>query len=131
MAPGRLREQPRGAVMTERSLDTRPTGAGRLLRSRVALTAAIAALAVAFAVGVGHASGGKDAATPHKGGTLRFLGQSDIFNLDTTSGYYTVDNILERSFTRQLLSYRNTLAFVDQIKLVPDVATSVPTRGNG
>jgi hypothetical protein len=42
---------------------------------------------------------GAKSTAPVKGGTLTLLGQSDIFNLDTTSGYYTVDNILERSFT--------------------------------
>src|SRR5205085_11277739 len=48
-----------------------------------------------------------------------------------TSGYYTVDNILERSFTRQLLSYPNDATFQGQIKLAPDAATAVPTRANG
>jgi len=68
---------------------------------------------------------------PVKGGTLTLLGQSDIFNLDTTSGYYTVDNILERSFTRQLVSYPNARSFLAQIQLEPDVATAVPTKANG
>jgi len=68
---------------------------------------------------------------PVKGGTLTLLGQSDIFNLDTTSGYYTVDNILERSFTRQLVSYPNAKSFLAQIKLEPDVATAVPSKANG
>src|SRR5436190_18748468 len=68
---------------------------------------------------------------PVKGGTLTLLGQSDIFNLDTTSGYYTVDNILERSFTRQLVSYPNAKSFLAQIQLEPDVATAVPTKANG
>src|SRR5256885_8657452 len=68
---------------------------------------------------------------PVKGGTLTLLGQSDIFNLDTTSGYYTVDNILERSFTRQLVSYPNAQSFLAQIQLKPDIATAVPTKTNG
>src|SRR5215470_15015804 len=71
------------------------------------------------------------AATPKKGGTLKILGQSDIFNLDTTSGYYTVNNILYRGYARQLFSYVNSPSFQAQIKLVPDVATVVPTTGNG
>jgi peptide/nickel transport system substrate-binding protein len=76
------------------------------------------------------ASGGA-AAGPKTGGTLTLLGQSDIFNLDTTSGYYTVDNILYRSMARQLLTYPAVTSFTQQIKLVPDVATAVPTRANG
>src|SRR4051812_23446156 len=85
------------------------------------------------AVGLASAGVRTDAKTaaPVKGGTLKLLGQSDIFNLDTTSGYYTVDNILERSFTRQLLSYPNADSFLDQIKLAADVATAVPTPANG
>src|SRR5262249_37558850 len=49
----------------------------------------------------------------------------------TISGYYTVTNIIERAFTRQLLSYPYKPAFSDQIKAVPDIATAVPTRANG
>src|SRR5262249_62192123 len=75
-------------------------------------------------------SGAKSNA-PVKGGTLVLLGQSDIFNLDTTSGYYTVDNILERSFTRQLVSYPNAESFLAQIQLKPDITTAVPTQANG
>ena len=45
------------------------------------------------------------AGAPQRGGTLTMLGQSDIFNLDTVSAYYTVSNMLERMFTRQLFSY--------------------------
>ena len=44
---------------------------------------------------------------PTKGGTLKLLGTSDIFNLDTVSAYYTVSSLLERAFTRQLVSYPN------------------------
>src|SRR5262249_17996961 len=40
-------------------------------------------------------------------------------------------NILERSYTRQLLGYRNTPSFLDQIKLTPDIATAVPSTANG
>ena len=93
----------------------------------------IALLLVLTAVGLASAgvSGGARGDAPVKGGTLALLGQSDIFNLDTTSGYYTVDNILERSFTRQLVSYPNAPAFLAQIQLKPDVATAVPTKANG
>jgi ABC-type transport system substrate-binding protein len=118
--------------MTISPFDPRAAGAVRRLRLRsaVVLLGMMAALAATLA-GSGSASNGTRAATPQRGGTLKILGSSDIFNLDTTSAYYTVANILERSFTRQLLGYRNTPSFLDQIKLVPDVATAVPTDANG
>ena len=84
-------------------------GGGRGRRRGPAL--AVLALLVTVLTAVGLASAGVRSGTssnaPAKGGTLTLLGQSDIFNLDTTSGYYTVDNILERAFTRQLVSYPN------------------------
>jgi len=118
--------------MTTSPFDPRAAGAVRRLRLRsaVVLLGMMAALAAALA-GSGSASNATRAVTPQRGGTLKILGSSDIFNLDTTSAYYTVSNILERSFTRQLLGYRNTPSFLDQIKLVPDVATAVPTAANG
>src|SRR5262245_6349030 len=97
------------------------------------ILAVVSVCLVLGAVGLASAgarTAGKTAA-PAKGGTLTLLGQSDIFNLDTTSGYYTVDNILERSFTRQLVSYPTVASFLAQIQLKPDIATAVPTKGNG
>src|SRR4051794_40003289 len=114
--------------MSGKPFDPSVTGARTLLRPRRAHVRAAALLAVgllALALALA-ASGGRQSAadTPTGGGTLRLLGKSDIFTLDTTSGYYTVDNILERAFARQLLSYPNATSFQDQIKLAPDVATA-------
>ncbi len=113
--------------------ESRSEGGGRGRRRGPAL--AVLALFVTVLTAVGLASAGvrsgASSNAPVKGGTLKLLGQSDIFNLDTTSGYYTVDNILERAFTRQLVSYPNAEAFLAQIQLKPDVATAVPTKGNG
>ncbi len=109
-------------------------GRGSRLRRRGSIFVLLAVVVIVLTVG-GLASagvrGGTKASGPAKGGTLTLLGQSDIFNLDTTSGYYTVDNILERSFTRQLVSYPNAPAFLAQIQLKPDIATAVPTKANG
>src|SRR5262249_10307550 len=66
-----------------------------------------------------------------RGGTLRLLGTGDIFNLDTTSGYYTVLNIIARGFTRQLVSFRSSPDFRKELALAPDVASPARTRGNG
>jgi ABC-type transport system substrate-binding protein len=119
--------------MTRSSFDPQVPRAARRLRSRTAvvLVGMVIAGAVSLAAGSGSANSGRHAATPKRGGTLKILGSSDIFNLDTTSAYYTVSNILERGFTRQLLGYRNMPSFLDQIKLEPDVATAVPTTANG
>jgi peptide/nickel transport system substrate-binding protein len=95
------------------------------------LVAVLFVLASALAFGSVAGADGTGKTAPKRGGTLRLLGQSDIFNLDTTSGYYTVNNILYRATTRQLLSYRNHTSFTEQIKLVPDAATAVPTQANG
>src|SRR5919197_3172775 len=70
-------------------------------------------------------------AGPTRGGTLRLLGTSDIFNLDTTSGYYTVLYIISRAFTRQLVSYPASPSFRKELQLAPDIATAIPTRANG
>ncbi len=90
--------------MTLRPFDRRAPKARRRLhlRSTLVLFGLAIALVAALAAGSGSASNRTTAASPTPGGTLKILGSSDIFNLDTTSAYYTVSNILERSFTRQL-----------------------------
>jgi peptide/nickel transport system substrate-binding protein len=103
-------------------------------RRRIAAATALAAVAVLVAVVAGAASrqahaGG--AASPHKGGTLTVLGQSDVFNIDSTSAYYTVSNLLMRAYTRQLFGYAASPSFLKSIKLVPDIASAVPTTANG
>jgi ABC-type transport system substrate-binding protein len=105
---------------------------GRVLA--VTLLAAVALLAAACSGGGTVSSGtgtSASAGTPQRGGTLTILGQSDIFNLDTVSAYYTVSTLLERMFTRQLFSYADTASFAGQLALVPDIATQVPTTANG
>src|SRR5215471_12331975 len=76
-------------------------------------------------------SGSSGQGTPQRGGTLVMLGQSDIFNLDTVSAYYTVSSMLERMFTRQLFSYGVPTGAATPPPVVPDIATAVPTTANG
>jgi ABC-type transport system substrate-binding protein len=102
----------------------------RSLRS-LAIGAAVLVLTVGALAGTAGARGARQAATPKSGGTLKLLGTSDIFNLDTVSAYYTVSSLLERTFTRLLVSYPYAASFLDSIKIVPDVATTVPATGNG
>ena len=91
--------------------------------------AGLAALVLSTALVASSSATGR--AAPQRGGTLRLLGTGDIFNLDTTSGYYTVLNIISRAFTRQLVSYPASPDFAKSLRLAPDVATAVPTRANG
>jgi ABC-type transport system substrate-binding protein len=91
--------------------------------------AGLAALVLSAALVASSSATGR--AAPQRGGTLRLLGTGDIFNLDTTSGYYTVLNIISRAFTRQLVSYPASPDFAKALRLAPDVAAAVPTRANG
>jgi len=100
-------------------------------RRRLIVAAAVLALALSALAGAAGARDSRHAAGPTKGGTLKLLGTSDIFNLDTVSAYYTVSSLLERAFTRQLVSYPNAATFPASIKIVPDIATTVPTTGKG
>ncbi len=89
--------------------------------------AALAIVLVAIACMQAAASAGG----PVRGGTLTLLGASDVYNLDTVSAYYAPNNLIERAYTRQLVTYRSLPSFPASSTLVPDVATQVPRRGNG
>jgi ABC-type transport system substrate-binding protein len=118
--------------MAQQSSPPRPRPGARFgARRRLVVGAAVVALAVSALGSAAGAREGGPAATPKKGGTLKLLGSGDIFNLDTVSAYYTVSSLLERMFTRQLVSYPNAAGFLDSIKVVPDVAQAIPTKGNG
>jgi ABC-type transport system substrate-binding protein len=117
-------------MMTKKSWQSVP----RSLTSRRGLFAVVlvvAAVAIASALAFGSSASGSGQQAPQRGGTLRLLGTSDIFNLDTTSGYYTVLNNVARGFTRQLVTFPSSNDFLQEIKVVPDIATAVPTIGNG
>jgi ABC-type transport system substrate-binding protein len=106
----------------------------RRLKTASAVLAAAAFLAAGCSSGtVSPASGGSSASagSPQRGGTLTMLGQSDIFNLDTASAYYTVSNTLERMFTRQLFSYGDPTGATTPPPVVPDIAATTPTAANG
>jgi len=72
------------------------------------------ALAVVALAASGLAACGKSASngsstgssgTPVSGGTLHIVAASGPDHIDTVPAYYTADYMLERAFTRQLLSY--------------------------
>lgn len=106
----------------------RPVMAAILLTAAAVLVSACGGGTVGSSgTGGGQASAG----TPHRGGTLTLLGQSDIFNLDPVSAYYTVSTLLERMWTRQLFTYEPSTSWSGQTTVVPDIATEIPTAANG
>ena len=71
------------------------------------------------------------AGTPVSGGTLRWVASGDVDHLDPMSAYYTATAILERGYTRQLVTYPSSNMDQTATTIAPDVATEVPTRQNG
>jgi ABC-type transport system substrate-binding protein len=70
-------------------------------------------------------------ATGVKGGTLVLLGNGDVDHLDTASAYYTVSYLVERAYSRQLVTYPTSSDQSKATSVVADMATQVPTAGNG
>jgi peptide/nickel transport system substrate-binding protein len=65
------------------------------------------------------------------GGTLRWVASGDVDHLDPMSAYYTATGILERAYTRQLVTYPASNNFKTGTTVVPDIATELPTTANG
>jgi ABC-type transport system substrate-binding protein len=94
--------------------------------------AAIGALAVGLAAcGGGNDSGGSDSGKPVKGGTLKIVGAGDVDHLDPASAYTTVADSLARAWARRLFSYEASNDQAVSNKVVPDIATELPTAANG
>lgn len=104
------------------------------MRTRIVLLSSLVC-ALGLVAGCGHGAvstnSSAPAGQPQRGGTLKVLGQSDIFNLDPVSAYYTVSNMLNRAFARQLFSYDSAGSFDSQLTIQPDVASVVPSTANG
>ncbi len=77
------------------------------------------------------ASSTSSAGQPVYGGTLRWVASGDVDHLDPMSAYYVATAILERAYTRQLVTYPSSNDYNKAITLVPDVATALPTTANG
>jgi peptide/nickel transport system substrate-binding protein len=106
---------------------------------RIAATA-IAALAAAGSAAACTSSSGStpSESSPVRGGTLKLVAASGPDHIDPVPAYYTADYILERAYTRQLLTYPtvpdqtlNSAGWMRDITPAPDVATAVPTTSNG
>jgi peptide/nickel transport system substrate-binding protein len=69
------------------------------------------------------------ALTPVTGGTLNMLGTGDVTSLDPNVSYYSIDQIVLRMFSRSL--FTNPAIEGKTTVAVPDLATDLPTAGNG
>lgn len=67
----------------------------------------------------------------HYGGTLTLAGSADIDHLDTASGYYGPTFVLERAYSRQLVTAPASRDVSQASAIVADIATEVPTQANG
>jgi peptide/nickel transport system substrate-binding protein len=112
------------------------------LKRPVALASvALAAITVLAACGKSNSNNPSTSGSSsmETGGTLRIVangGPED--NLDTVSSYLVANYILERAFTRQLLTYTTAdvtglsgAGWNTAITVAPDIATDVPTTANG
>jgi peptide/nickel transport system substrate-binding protein len=86
---------------------------------------ALAALS-ALTLGLTACGGGKEAK-----GTLKVVGSSDVDHLDTASGYTLVSGLLTRQYARTLFNVGGAGNFADATRIRADVATELPTTGNG
>ncbi|HEY9292654.1 MAG TPA: ABC transporter substrate-binding protein [Microlunatus sp.] len=105
-------------------------------RSRRLLGLAAAGVAISLVVS---ACGGSNenpsgessdnAGQPVSGGTLNMLGAGDVTYMDPNISYYSVDNIVNRLFSRGLFAYPATPG--KTTTPAPDLVTELPTTDNG
>ena len=72
-----------------------------------------------------------DGGPPVRGGALEVVGASDVDHLATTSAYVIQSIWLERSFTRQLVTYPSSADFETSTSPAADLSVDVPSRENG
>ncbi len=96
----------------------------------VVATACTAALGLAAcANSTGTTSSSSTGQTAVKGGTLNMLGAGDVDYMDPNISYYSAGYMVLRLWSRQLFTYPATEG--QTTKAVPDLATAMPTDGNG
>lgn len=113
-------------------------------RSAMAIAGLAAVALAAAACGGSTTSGGKSktvslssgvqgvnpgTGTPHVGGTLNMLGQSDVDYMDPNISYYTIGYLGQREWIRGLYAYPATPGQTTTV--APDLATGAPTISNG
>ena len=62
---------------------------------------------------------------------MRWVASGDVDHLDPMSAYYTATAILERGYTRQLVTYPASNDYNKATTIAADMATEVPTTANG
>jgi peptide/nickel transport system substrate-binding protein len=67
--------------------------------------------------------------TAVRGGTLNMLGSGDVDYMDPNISYYSIGYLALRMWSRQLFTYPAVAGETTQA--VPDLASSMPTQGNG
>jgi peptide/nickel transport system substrate-binding protein len=77
----------------------------------------------------GSASGSSAGAAAVRGGTLNMLGAGDVDYMDPNISYYSIGYLGLRPWSRQLFTYPAVNG--QTTKAVPDIATTMPTDGNG
>ncbi|WP_158226842.1 ABC transporter substrate-binding protein [Amycolatopsis vastitatis] len=90
-----------------------------------ATTSLLAVVALTFAVP------GNAGAENRHGGTLRLAGLGDLDHFDTASAYTAVATMIQRAYTRQLVTHPTTDDPARAGALVADLAAEVPTVANG
>ncbi|WP_457255418.1 ABC transporter substrate-binding protein [Pedococcus sp. P5_B7] len=100
----------------------------RLAAVATACAASLGLAACASSTGTGTGSSATGG-TAVKGGTLNMLGVGDVDYMDPNISYYSGGYVALRLWSRQLFTYP---AIKDQVtKAAPDLATAIPTEGNG
>src|SRR5437660_740009 len=109
-------------------------------RSAGLAAAVLAAMALAACSSSSTASPttSSSSSTPVSGGTLHIVAAAGPDHIDTVPAYYTADYMLERAYTRQLVSYPTVPAtsisgagWAKDTTPVADIATEVPATANG
>ncbi|HET7017646.1 MAG TPA: ABC transporter substrate-binding protein [Streptosporangiaceae bacterium] len=110
----------------------------RVIRLIVSATAAVVLLTGAVPLARAWHGGGQHPAATSASGVLKIVAAYGPDHVDTVPAYYTPDYILERAYARQLVSYQvvpdpslTSSGWLRDITPVPDLATQLPTAGNG
>jgi peptide/nickel transport system substrate-binding protein len=99
-------------------------------RRRASLVGACALVLLTAACG-GSGGGGSGSTNENasRGGTLNMLGAGDVDYMDPNISYYTVGYLALRLWSRQLFTFPAVQG--QTTTAVPDLATQMPTTGNG
>jgi len=92
-------------------------------------TASLGLTACAGSSGTSGRSSSSSSAAAVKGGTLNMLGSGDVDYMDPNISYYSIGYLGLRMWSRQLFTYPAVNG--QTTKAVPDIATTMPTEGNG